>query len=123
MKFNPKTQIIINCEELETRFALLQDGVLEDYEIQRLDDDELVPGSIYLGKITHLEPKLEAAFVDIGAKKNAFLHYKDMLPASYDMLDDIRNMEGRENEEKEKKKGKGKRKKKEPGKDLKRVIG
>ncbi|MBE6404489.1 MAG: Rne/Rng family ribonuclease [Lentisphaerae bacterium] len=106
MKLKSKTQIIINCEELETRFAMLQDGVLEEYEIQRLDDDELLPGSIYLGKITHLEPKLEAAFVDIGAKKNAFLHYKDMLPASYDMLDDIRNMEDHANAEKGKKKGK-----------------
>lgn len=106
MKLKSKTQIIINCEELETRFAFLQDGVLEEYEIQRLDDDELVPGSIYLGKITHLEPKLEAAFVDIGAKKNAFLHYKDMLPASYDMLDDIRNMEGEVKAEKGRKKGK-----------------
>ena len=105
MKLKSKTQIIINCEELETRFALLRDGVLEEYEIQRLDDDELLPGSIYLGKITHLEPKLEAAFVDIGAKKNAFLHYKDMLPASYDVLDDIRNMEG-ELPQNSKKKGK-----------------
>jgi len=92
MKRN-KTQIVLNCEELETRFALLRDGSLEEYEIQRMDEDELLPGSIYLGRITHLEPKLEAAFVDIGAAKNAFLHYKDMLPASYDMLDDIRNMD------------------------------
>ena len=106
MKHRSKTQIIINCEELETRFALLRDGILEEYEIQRLDDDELLPGSIYLGKITYLEPKLEAAFVDIGAKKNAFLHYKDMLPASYDMLDDIRNMEEEIPYEKGKKKGK-----------------
>lgn len=88
-----KKQIILNCEELETRFALLRNGRLEEYEIERRDEDELLAGSIYLGRITHLEKKLEAAFVDIGAAKNAFLHYKDMLPASYDMLDDIRHME------------------------------
>ncbi len=88
-----KTQIIINSEQLETRFALLRDGVLEEYEIQRLDEGELIPGSIYLGKVVHLEPKLEAAFVDIGAPKNAFLHYKDMLPASYDMLGDVKDEE------------------------------
>ena len=88
-----KKQIILNCEELETRFALLRNGRLEEYEIERRDEDELLAGSIYLGRITHLEKKLEAAFVDIGAAKNAFIHYKDMLPASYDMLDDIRHME------------------------------
>ena len=88
-----KKQIILNCEELETRFALLRNGRLEEYEIERRDEDELLAGSIYLGRINHLEKKLEAAFVDIGAAKNAFLHYKDMLPASYDMLDDIRHME------------------------------
>ena len=89
-----KTQIILNCEQLETRFALLRNGRLEEYEIERFDEDEqLLAGSIYLGRVTHLEKKLEAAFVDIGASKNAFLHYKDMLPASYDMLDDIRHME------------------------------
>ena len=86
MKLKSKTQIIINCEELETRFAFLQDGVLEEYEIQRLDDDELVPGSIYLGKITHLEPKLEAAFVDIGAKKNDRVKVPLAIPKSCDFF-------------------------------------
>ena len=94
-----KKQIILNCEELETRFALLRNGRLEEYEIERRDEDELVAGSIYLGRITHLEKKLEAAFVDIGAVKNGFLHYKDMLPASYDMLDDIRHAEAESGEE------------------------
>ena len=94
-----KKQIILNCEELETRFALLRNGRLEEYEIERRDEDELVAGSIYLGRITHLEKKLEAAFVDIGAVKNGFLHYKDMLPASYDMLDDIRHAEAESGEQ------------------------
>ena len=65
-----KKQIILNCEELETRFALLRNGRLEEYEIERRDEDELVAGSICLWRITHLEKKLEAAFVDIGAVKN-----------------------------------------------------
>ena len=82
-------QIILNCEELETRSALLCDGRLEEYALER-PSDEIVAGSIYLGRIVRLEPSLEAAFVDIGAEKNAFLHYKDMLPASYDILEDVR---------------------------------
>ena len=96
-----KKQIILNCEELETRSALLCDGRLEEYALER-PSDEIVAGSIYLGRIVRLEPSLEAAFVDIGAEKNAFLHYKDMLPASYDILEDVRKAE--EEEPKKKKK-------------------
>lgn len=87
-----RKQIILNCEELENRSALLCDGRLEEYELER-PSSEIVAGSIYLGRITRLEPTLEAAFVDIGAEKNAFLHYRDMLPASYDILEDIRKAE------------------------------
>ena len=68
--------IVLNCEKLETRFALLNNGGLEEYRIERADDEPKV-GSIYLGKIVNLEPALQAAFVDIGAEKNAFLHYHD----------------------------------------------
>ncbi len=73
--------IVLNCEKLETRFALLNNGGLEEYRIERADDEPKV-GSIYLGKIVNLEPALQAAFVDIGAEKNAFLHYHDMIPES-----------------------------------------
>ena len=83
-----RRQIIINCEELETRFALLKNSRLEEYEIERPSDD-ILPGSIYLGKIVRLEPSLEAAFVDIGAEKNAFLHYRDMMSVTHDIVDNI----------------------------------
>ena len=86
-----KKQIILNCEELETRSALLINGHLEDYQIERKGDD-IVAGSIYLGKIVRIEPGLEACFVDIGAEKNAFMHFRDMLPASYDILDNIKKI-------------------------------
>ena len=90
-----KKQIILNCEELETRAAYLKNGRLEEYELERTCD-EIVPGSIYLAKIVRHEPGLEAAFADIGAEKNAFIHYRDMLPASYDMLDNIRQLDEQE---------------------------
>ena len=76
-----KKQIVLNCEKLETRFALLKDGKLEEYRIERYDDTPKV-GSIYLGKIVNLELSLQAAFIDIGAEKNAFLHFHDMIPES-----------------------------------------
>ncbi len=79
-----KKQIIFNTEQLETSCALLSDGKLEEYHIERSYEGATV-GSVYLGKIVNLEPSLQAAFVDIGVGKNAFLHYWDMIPATYDL--------------------------------------
>ena len=76
-------ELIINSEPLEKRVALLVDGRLEKYEIERDSDDRMV-GGIYKGRIKNLDPGLKAAFVDIGYAKNAFLHYWDMIPAATD---------------------------------------
>ena len=76
-------ELIINSEPLEKRVALLVDGRLEKFEIERESDDRMV-GGIYKGRIKNLDPGLKAAFVDIGYSKNAFLHYWDMLPAAAD---------------------------------------
>ncbi|MGC6423765.1 MAG: Rne/Rng family ribonuclease [Lentimonas sp.] len=77
------TELIINSEPLERRVALLQDGVLEKFEVERAGEAREV-GAIFKGKIQNLEPGLKAAFVDIGEAKNAFLHYWDILPAAND---------------------------------------
>ncbi len=87
-----KKQIILNCEELETRAAYLKNGRLDEYELERTSE-EVVPGSVYLAKIVRHEPGLEAAFADIGTEKCAFIHYRDMLPASYDMMDNIKKID------------------------------
>ncbi|RFC44263.1 MAG: ribonuclease G, partial [Verrucomicrobia bacterium] len=76
-------ELIINSEPLEKRVALLIDGRLEKFEIERESDNRMV-GGIYKGRIKNLDPGLKAAFVDIGYTKNAFLHYWDMLPAAAD---------------------------------------
>ncbi len=77
------TELIINSEPLEKRVALLQDGVLEKFEVERTGEAREV-GAIFKGRIQNLEPGLKAAFVDIGEDKNAFLHYWDILPAAKD---------------------------------------
>ena len=98
-----KKRIILSCETLETRFALLNNGKLEEYEIER-ESNVAKAGSVYLGKIVNLEASLHAAFVDIGAGKNAFLHYWNMLPATFDMQDKIpENDKGQEQNVKKKK--------------------
>jgi ribonuclease G len=76
-------ELIINSEPLEKRVALLIDGILEKFEIERESDNRMV-GGIFKGRIKNLDPGLKAAFVDIGFNKNAFLHYWDMLPAAAD---------------------------------------
>ncbi len=77
----PYREIIINSEPLEKRVAVLNNGILEKFDLERAGDDRLV-GAIFKGKIQNLEPGLKAAFVDIGLPKNAFLHYWDILPGA-----------------------------------------
>ncbi len=87
-------QIIINAESLETRVAVLEDGRLEEFTIERNTEERLV-GSIFKGKVRNLEDGLKAAFVDIGFEKNAFLHYWDIVPTSFDSGVEVVEREGR----------------------------
>jgi ribonuclease G len=75
----PKREIIVNAENLETRVAVVENGRLEEFQVEHPTEERLV-GSVFKGRIQNLEHELQAAFVDIGLKKNAFLHYWDMLP-------------------------------------------
>src|SRR3984957_15763031 len=72
-------KLIINCEKLERRVALLENGMLEEYSIERETDRNIV-GSIFKGRVKNIEHGLKAMFVDIGFEKNAFLHFWDALP-------------------------------------------
>jgi ribonuclease G len=89
-------ELIINSEPLEKRVALLVDGRLEKFEIERESDNRMV-GGIYKGRIKNLDPGLKAAFVDIGYTKNAFLHYWDMLPAAADSSVEVVRVNKRRN--------------------------
>jgi len=79
----PAKELVINVDPLETRVALLEDSVLEEFSIER-PSDRSISGNIYKGKIHNNEPALKALFVDIGVEKNAFLHYWDAMPAALD---------------------------------------
>jgi ribonuclease G len=76
-------KLIITVEKLEKRVALLENGVLEEYNVERATDRNIV-GSIYKGRVRNIEQGLKAMFVDIGYEKNAFLHFWDALPAALD---------------------------------------
>ncbi len=93
-------ELIINSESLEKRVALLTNGVLEKYDIERKGESRMV-GAIFKGRIQNLENGLKAAFVDVGQPKNAFLHYWDMLPAANDSsVEFIRDNESAEQKNK-----------------------
>ncbi len=87
-------EVVINAETLETRVAVLEEGKLEEFNIERTTEERLV-GSIFKGKVRNLEDGLKAAFVDIGFEKNAFLHYWDIVPNQFDSGVEIVEREGR----------------------------
>jgi ribonuclease G len=82
---SPKTgnKIVISVEKLERRVALLENGRLEEYSVERNTSRNIV-GSVYKGKVKNIEMGLKAMFVDIGFEKNAFLHFWDAIPAALD---------------------------------------
>jgi ribonuclease G len=91
-------ELVINSEPLEKRVALLVNGVLDRFEIERESDNRMV-GGIYKGRVKNLDPGLKAAFVDIGYSKNAFLHYWDMLPAAADSSVEVVRVNKKKNAE------------------------
>lgn len=70
-------EILINKTPYETRAAVMRDGVLQEILIERTDRNLLV-GNIYKGKVVRVLPGMEAAFVDIGLERAAFLHVNDI---------------------------------------------
>ncbi len=74
-----KKELLISYEDDASKIALIEDGRLfELHEIKQNTD--FVVGDIFVGKIKKLAPNLNAAFVNIGYEKDAFLHYQDLGP-------------------------------------------
>src|SRR6188508_927092 len=76
-------KLIISVEKLERRVALLENGQLEEYSVERNTSRNIV-GSVFKGRVKNIEMGLKAMFVDIGFEKNAFLHFWDAIPAALD---------------------------------------
>lgn len=70
-------EILVDVSPRETRIALLEDGKLMEYRVER---EERVVGSIFKGIVQNVLPGMDAAFVDIGLQRNAFLYVADILP-------------------------------------------
>ncbi len=72
-------ELVINSTSKGGRIALLQDKRIVEYHIEE-SENQFTVGDIYLGIVRKLSPGSNAAFVDIGHEKDAFLHYQDLGP-------------------------------------------
>jgi ribonuclease G len=74
----PRNQIVINVDIGETRVALIEAGIVTELHIERRGERSNV-GDVYLGRVTRVLPGMNAAFVDIGLERAAFLHSEDVV--------------------------------------------
>lgn len=82
-----KRMLINALEPEETRIAVLENDTLEELYIERTSADSNV-GNIYQGRVTNVEPGIQAAFIDIGLSRNGFLHVSDLVAAETDDSDE-----------------------------------
>jgi len=82
-----KREILINAGARETRVAILEDEKLVELLVDRPDNRRMV-GDVYLGKVEAVLPGIQAAFVDIGTEKSAFLHASDLVRESAEDAED-----------------------------------
>jgi len=70
-------EILINSTPNETRVALVENGILHEVLLERNQKSSLV-GNIYIGRVEKILPGLQAAFIDIGLQRSAFMHVSDL---------------------------------------------
>jgi ribonuclease G len=78
MRYTMKREILISATQREVRVAILEDDQLVEMQVDRPEARRMV-GDIYWGKVDAVLPGLQAAFVDIGTEKAAFLHASDLV--------------------------------------------
>ncbi len=78
-------EILINVSPRETRGAIVENGVLQEILVERSSRRGLV-GNIYMGKVVRVLPGMQAAFVEMGLERAAFLHASDMLSVNDEYL-------------------------------------
>ena len=74
---SPKEEILVNVTPSEVRAALLENGILQEVYIERAARRGLI-SNIYKGRVSRVLPGMQAAFVDIGLERTAFLHASDI---------------------------------------------
>lgn len=72
-------ELLVNVTPSETRVAYITGGILQEIHIEREAKRGIV-GNIYKGRVSQVLPGMQAAFIDIGLDKAAFLHASDIIP-------------------------------------------
>ena len=72
-----KTEHIINYNPFETRVAMVEQGRLVEFYVERAKDRGIT-GNIYNGKVVRVLPGMQSAFVEIGVQRTSFLHVSDI---------------------------------------------
>ncbi|HEX9296461.1 MAG TPA: Rne/Rng family ribonuclease [Polyangiaceae bacterium] len=73
-----KNLLVINVDLRETRVALIEDGIIAELHLERASTRSTL-GNIVLGRVTRVLPGMQAAFIDIGQERAAFLHVEDLI--------------------------------------------
>jgi len=71
-------EILINITPQETRVALIQQGAVQELQIERTRQRGIV-GNIYLAKVARVLPGMQSAFIEIGLERTAFMHVADIV--------------------------------------------
>ncbi len=71
-------EILVNVTPMETRVAVVENGAIQDIQIERAANRGIV-GNIYAGKVVRVLPGMQAAFVDIGTERTGFIHASDII--------------------------------------------
>jgi ribonuclease G len=77
-------EMVFNCTDHETRIAVLESGLLSNIYIERTAESGIV-GNVYVGRVVRVLPGIQAAFVDIGLDRTAFLYVADISPDFSDL--------------------------------------
>ncbi len=100
-----KTILIDAAHREETRVAVLENGILQDFDREAIAIKQ-IKGNIYLAKVTRVEPSLQACFVDYGSDRHGFLPFADIHPDFYQIpeaerqkLREISSQDSRQDEE------------------------
>src|ERR1041385_3560472 len=70
-------ELIISANVHEKKVAMLEDGVVTEFYVERRDENQGVVGNLYKGRVMKVLPGMQSAFVDIGLERDAFLYVSD----------------------------------------------
>src|SRR5512144_275962 len=70
-------ELIISANVHEKKVAMLEDGVVTEFYVERRDENQGVVGNLYKGRVMKVLPGMQSAFVEIGLERDAFLYVSD----------------------------------------------